>query len=198
LLSWDDLGFDTLKNRCLAQVLSLNKDIQRCILRIDIRMYLCHDHRMCATKFLTTNWCNPSRDAFSPVPGNTVRSGYRVLRGSSRGDLRSVDRNHVGHNAKSEDFSVKGLSPVKQLSLWWPSKYAAAKATPAVPAHPVQGTGTTGVRGHGMYERLLRERRRSPRSRVGLLKLAGRSLNTKSAITLYEEVRCLHTSYEVG
>lgn len=155
---------------------------------------------MCATKFSTTNRCDTSSrgDVFSPVPVNTVRSGYRVLRVSPRGDGRSVDRNHAGRNAKPEGSSVKGLSPVKNVRVWWPSEYAVAKATPAVLAHPVQGTGATGVRGHGMYEELLRERRRSLRGRARRLRLTGRSLIAKSVTTPRREVRCLHSSEEVG
>src|SRR5208283_388308 len=129
---------------------------------------------MCATRNLTTIWCEvmSGDNAFSPEPGNTVRSGYRVLRAAmGRPIPRSVDRNHAGRNAKPEGSSVKRLSPVKHVSLWWPSQYEEAKATPAVPAQPVQGTGTTGVREHGMYVRLLGERRRSLVGRAGSLKL---------------------------
>jgi hypothetical protein len=154
---------------------------------------------MCATKFSITNWCDaPSGDGtFSPIPGNTVRSGYRVLRGSSRGELRSVDRNHAGRNAKPEGSSVKGLSPVKLISSWWPSKYGAAKATPKRKIFIIKPVGTTGVRDHGMHERQLEERWRSPSSRARQLRLAGRSLNAKSAMNFFGEVRCLHSSDEV-
>jgi len=156
---------------------------------------------MCETKFLTANWCDiKSRDTiFSPEPENTVRSGYRVLRvAMGRPIPRSVNRDHAGRNAKPEGVSVKRLSPVKHDRLWWLSHYEEAKATPAVAAQPAQGTGTTGVREHGMYERLLRERLRALGSRVRLLKLVWQSLTTESAIILSREVRCLHSSWEMG
>jgi hypothetical protein len=94
--------------------------------------------------------------------------------------------------------SVKRLSPVKQIGMWWPSQYEEAKATPVVPAQPVQRTGITGVREHGMYERLLGERKRSPEGRTRLFKLVRQSVMTESAIIFAGEVRCLHSSWEVG
>ena len=130
----------------------------------------------------------------SSVTVNTVRSVYRVLRGSSRGELRSVNRNPAGRNATS----VKVLSPVKQLSPWWPSNYAAAKAAPAVPALiESQGTGTTGVRGHGMLERLLMKPRRSLRSRSKMSRSLRQDVMIESKTTLCREVRCFHSSEEV-
>ena len=155
---------------------------------------------MCATRILTTIWCEVMlRDVtFSPKPGNTVRSGYRVLRAAMERFIpRSVDRNHAGRNAKPEGFSVKRLSPVKHISLWWPSQYVEAKATPAVSAQPVQGTGTTGVREHGMYERLLGERRRSLLGRAGLAQIGRAKLMTESASIPEREVRYRHSSWEV-
>lgn len=128
----------------------------------------------------------------SSVTGNTVRSVYRVLRGSSRGELRSVNRNPVGRNAKS----VKGLSPVKNASPWWPSNYLAAKAIPE--NHTISVIfGTTGVRDHGMLERLLMEPRRSLWSRRRSFRLERRRLMTESDRILQREVRCSHTSEEV-
>ena len=163
--------------------------------------FMAYYRSVCVTKFLTTNRCEiQSRDTiFSPGPVNTVRSGYRVLRAAmGRPIPRSVNREQAGRNAKSEDFSVKRLSPDKHNRLWWPSQYEEAKATPVVSVQPVQRTGTTGVREHGMSVRLLRERKRSLEGRAGLLKLVRQNLNAKSAITPIREVRCLHSSCEVG
>lgn len=129
----------------------------------------------------------------SSVTGNTVRSVYRVLRGSPRGALRSVDRDPSGRNARS----VKVLSPVKNISAWWPSNYSAAKATPEVSGAASAGSGATGVRVHGMLERLLMEPRRSLLSRARLLRMGGRRLMTESDRTLEREVRCSCTSWEV-
>ena len=148
---------------------------------------MAYDHFMCAGK----SYQQPT-DA-SSVAGNTVRSVYRVLRDSPRGELRSVDRDSAGRNAAS----VKVLSPVKHLSPWWPSNYLAAKATPEDYAIPNGGSGTTGVLVHGMLKWLLMEPRRSSRSRARLLKMEGRRLMTESNLILRGEVRCSHTSEEV-
>ena len=128
----------------------------------------------------------------SPVMGKSVRSMYRVLRGVPRGALRSVDRDRAGRTAKPEGSSGKGLSSVKQLSLWWPSYYCDAKAAPATTV-----AGTTGVRDHGMYEGLIEEPRRSLWSRARLLRMEGRRLVTESDRILQGEVRCSRTSEEV-
>jgi hypothetical protein len=129
----------------------------------------------------------------SSVTGNTVRSVYRVLRGVPRGTLRSVDRNSAGRNAAS----VKVLSPVKHVSTWWPSNYLAAKATSEDCVTTSGGSGTTGVRVHGMLKRLLMEPRRSLRSRAWLLRMEGRRLMTESNRILRGEVRCFRSSEEV-
>ena len=132
----------------------------------------------------------------SSVTGNTVRSVYRVLRGSSRGGLRSVNRNPAGRNAKSEDSSVKVLSPVKQLSPWWPSNYHVAKAT-SESFTTSEISGTTGVRGPGMLERLLMKPRRSLQGRPRLDKFLWQDVMFKSKSILCREVRCFHSSAEV-
>ena len=75
---------------------------------------------MCVTRLLLTSGCSDRATGTpSPVSGNTFGSLYRVLRGSSRGALRSVDRNCAGRHASS----VKGSSPDKHVFLWWPSQY---------------------------------------------------------------------------
>lgn len=143
---------------------------------------------MCAGKS-----CNQPTDA-SSVMGKPVRSMYRVLRVAvERSIPRSVDRDHAGRNAKPEGSSVKGLSPEKQVSMWWPSHYYYAKAAPM----NLEFVGTTGVRDHGMYEGLITEPRRSLRSRTRLFRMEGRRLMTESNRTLPREVRCSHTSEEV-
>ena len=129
----------------------------------------------------------------SSVTANTVRSVYRVLRGSSRGGLRSVNIDPAGRNATS----VKVLSPVKQVSPWWPSYYYYAKAAPAFLAHPVQGTGIIGVRVHGMLEGLLMKPRRSLESRSKMSRSLWQDVMFKSKTILSREVRCFHSSEEV-
>ena len=129
----------------------------------------------------------------SSVTVNTVRSVYRVLRGSSRGELRSVNRNPAGRNPTS----VKVLSPVKTVCPRWPSNYAEAKAAPGPgAAQAAERRGTAGVRVRGMHEGLVEEPRRSPASRARPLELAGRGLSPESAITLAGEVRSSHSSRE--
>ena len=130
--------------------------------------------------------------ASSPVPGNTVRSGYWVQRAAmGRPIPRSVDRDDIGRNAKPEGSSVKGSSPVKRNCPGWPSKYAAAKATPQTSVR-----GTLGVQAHGMYQRLVQELGRSPGGRVTEDRLVGRGqgLTAEFSPMHRREVRCPHSS----
>jgi hypothetical protein len=130
----------------------------------------------------------------SSVTGKSIRSVYRVLRRLPRGGWRSVDRDHAGRNAKPEGSSVKVLSSVKELSVWWPSHYVEAKAVSA----DYMLVGTTGVRVHGMYGRLNTEPGRSLGGRVRMRRLPWRGIITKSGIIPPSEVRCSHSSKEVG
>lgn len=146
-----------------------------------------HCTYMCAKQ----SYIQPESESLSTV--KSIRSVYRVLRGSSRGDLRSVNRNHSGRNAKPEGSSVKGSSPVKKSGLWWPSHYWEAKAASV----NYRFTGTTGVQDHGMSERLSVELGRSPGSRSGWIRLSRRRFMAESDISLSREVRCFHSSEEV-
>ncbi len=119
---------------------------------------------MCAKqslKQLVGEWASGIRDGESlmlnsPIPENTIRSGYHSWRPSPRGSGRSRVRNDASRNALS---GVKVSSPVKQIVPEWPSVYivsdaimaSAAKATPM--RFPV---------GYGMYRRLFQELGRSP------------------------------------
>ena len=180
--------------------------------RFTPRTILWHLRRVCVTKLLLTCGCGRRAAAEpSPVGANTFGSSYRVLRGSSRGGLRSVDRNRAGRNAAS----VKGSSPDKQAFSWWPSNYAAAKATSESPRVHVwtaavspQGrtlqrrlSGTTGVLDHGMYGRPAAERERSARGRAThrpRLRVSEQGVMTEFKTIPRAEVRCLHSSEEVG
>jgi hypothetical protein len=156
---------------------------------------------MCARR----SWHQPTGE--SPVRGNrdskaangrsrSTPSRYRVLREYflSRGRPRSVDRECAGRNASS----VKVSSPVKHFVPWWPSKYAAAKATSTSPVD----VGTTGVQVHGMYIRLMSEPGRSPK--VEAHKVCQCFLNQMQGIdseyrmNSVGEVRSHHSSDEVG
>jgi len=154
---------------------------------------------MCARR----SWHEPTGE--SPVRGNrdseaangrrrSMPSRYRVLRGLSRGNLRSVDRECAGRNASS----VKVSSPVKHFIPWWPSKYRAAKATSA----SRKGAGTTGVQVHGMYTRLMSEPGRSPKVEAHNLSQClldhGQGINPKFEMNPIGEVRSRHSSDEVG
>jgi len=167
---------------------------------------------MCVTKLPLTSGCGRRATAEpSPVGGSTSGSPYRVLRGSPRGALRSVDRDCAGRSATSAKVS----SPDKQPLPWWPSVYAAAKAASGTKRVP-QGTaarrvvsaglqrrvlGTTGVQVHGMYRRPAAERERSARGRATQrprLRVSEQGVTTEFKTIPRAEVRCLHSSGEVG
>ena len=166
---------------------------------------------MCVTKLLlTSGGGGRATSRRSPASGNTFGSLYRVLRGSSRGALRSVDRECAGRNAKS----VKGPSPDNQSIPWWPSQYQEAKATsnatrtlsrvaPRVLAEREQRLAfdTTGVQDHGMYTRPAAERERSARGRAThrpRFRVSEQGVTTEFKTIPRAEVRCLHSSEEVG
>ncbi len=120
-------------------------------------------------------------------------SPYRVLRGLSRGRLRSVDRECAGRNASC----VKGSSPVKLLLPWWPSESTNREGN--IEGHST--VGTTGVIDHGMYTRLMSELGRSLRGGVHLRQdssVAGQGLIAKPAASARREVRSRHSSVEMG
>ena len=128
----------------------------------------------------------------SLIPGNTIRSGYRVLRGSRRRALRSVDRNDIGRNAKPNGSSVKGSSPVKLYLPGWPSKYVAAKATPPFKR------GTLGVQALGMYQRLSQELGNAPGRRTRIpSKTRRQGVAAKSKVIRPRALRSVHSSQEV-
>jgi hypothetical protein len=120
-------------------------------------------------------------------------SPYRVLRGLSRGRLRSVDRECAGRNASC----VKGSSPVKLLLPWWPSESYDREGSIGCR----RMADTTGVIDHGMYTRLMSEPGRSLRSGVHHRQdslVGGQGLTAKSATSARGEVRSRHSSEEVG
>jgi hypothetical protein len=167
---------------------------------------------MCVTRLLLTSGSGGrAAGRRSPASGNTFGSLYRVLRGSSRGALRSVDRECAGRNAKS----VKGPSPDNQSFPWWPSQYEEAKAAsnatrtfsrvaPRILAERGQRLAfdTTGVQDHGMYTRPAAERERSARSRTTGIRPRSRAseqgVMSEFKAILPAEVRCARSSEEVG
>jgi len=120
-------------------------------------------------------------------------SPYRVLRGLSRGSLRSVDRECAGRNASC----VKGSSPVKRPLPWWPSEWTNREGS----IGGRKTVGTTGVLDHGMYTRLMSEPGRSLRGGARLCQgfsVAKQGLIAKPATSARGEVRSRHSSNEVG
>jgi len=177
------------------------------------RRHLCHALGMCVTRLLLTSGCGRrATGRLSPVGGNTSGSPYRVLRESPRGAARSVDRDCAGRNAPS----VKGSSPDRQPFPWWPSQYEEAKAAPRVQRAPCRAAaesvsdstlqrrtgGTTGVLDHGMYRRPAAERERSARGQANAVrprpKVSEQGVTTKFKTIPQAEVRCSHSSEEVG
>ena len=128
-----------------------------------------------------------------PNGAGVAHRRYRVLRGVPRGALRSVDRNCAGRNALS---GVKVSSPDNTLRGGRPFMEQGMQH------RRVENDGTTGVQVHGMYRRLNVEHKRSVLSRgeapFPCLKSQRQGSETKARVTLETEVRCLHSSQEVG
>jgi hypothetical protein len=150
----------------------------------------------------------------SPVRGNRATGGaafscdlralsrYRVLRGTSRGVLRSVDRECAGRNATS----VKAVEP-RQSAMFRGGRAGMddrldsghAKAALTLLAEEV---GTTGVRDHGMHTRQVAVRLRSAASLVATPRPkpaadeGGFTPNFPAMTSA--EVRCPHSSVEAA
>jgi len=134
------------------------------------------------------------REAAPPslTPGNTIRSGYRVLREAmGRPIPRSVHRDDAGRNATSRDSSVKGTSPVKCFLPEWPSNYGAAKATPV---YGPAVSGTPGVQAHGMYRRLVQELGNTPGRGTRLSKTRRQGVMSESKVFRPRVLRSAHSS----
>ncbi len=147
---------------------------------------------MCAKqKPVTASGCEDvSEDkTSSPVPGNTIRSGYHSWRAVPRGPARSPVRNDAGRNALS---GVKVSSPVNQIVPEWPSYYADAKATPFSTEK-----GTLGVQVHGMYRRQLPELGRSPSALLRIRANSVQDVMLKYSAMRRREVRWFRSSEEV-
>lgn len=127
----------------------------------------------------------------SSVIGKSYGSMYRVLRAAVSRDIpRSVHRDHAGRNATS----VKGLSPDKQsnfcggrASMWTRRQHRNTQWV----------SGTTGVRDHGMYGRLIQELGRTARNGRNPLNIR-QGIMAKSDVTFPVVVRRLNCSEEVG
>jgi hypothetical protein len=149
---------------------------------------------MCAKKLVTASRCEDVSDdkTSSPAPGNTVRSGYRVLRAvMGRPIPRSVNRDCASRKAFS---GLKVSSPDKQLISVVAMRVCRSEATPG----DLASTGTTGVQVHGEFRRRLLELGRSLKGRARLLRFDGQGLISKSKIIPIREVRESHSSVELG
>jgi hypothetical protein len=171
---------------------------------------------MCEVRLSSTRGCGAKVMPPSPFPGNgttggvalscysRASSGYRVLRAARpRGRPRSVDRECAGRNA----ISVKAVEP-RQATNFCGGRACMkdrlnsghAKAT----FTSLKEVGTTGVRDHGMYTRLVTECLRSAFVFVGSraeakrpwLKVEQQGRNAKLSTILPAEVRCPRSSDE--
>lgn len=147
----------------------------------------------------------------SPVRGNSAtgdaasrcylraRSRYRVLRLTSRGGGRSVDRDCAGRNATS----VKDVEPRQTHSSVVAEHVCANRGNPASEGSTSSSTaGTTGVRDHSMHRGLVAEHLRSASGGVESprpwLHTAGQGLRPESVVVPDVEVRCPRSSDEAG
>ena len=130
---------------------------------------------------------------------------YRVLRGASRGALRSVDRECAGRNAK---FSVKEVEPRQSARSVANQREVVAERVSASPGNRLsegntsRKAGTAGVQDHSMYTRQVAVRLRSaaplavsPRPKPATDE---EGLRPDFAVMTSAEVRCPHSSFEAG
>ena len=169
---------------------------------------------MCVTKLLLTSECrageHPGR---SLVSGNTERSLYRVLRLTSRGVGRSVNRECAGRNATS----VKGIEPRQTVNLrggraimkkrrqYRPSPgslWGVQRKRLRIARGPADESTPPGSKTTACIQRPAMERERSARGRANAvgsrLQVGGQGVMTKSKTIPQAEVRCSHRSEEVG
>ena len=140
----------------------------------------------------------PEFECLSPVPGNTIRSGYLNWRVVPRGAARSPVRNDVGRNAKPRGSSVKVSSPDKHLISVVAEQVYRSEGN--IVDRSANVNGTTGVQVHGMYRRLFEELGRSLVGRPEKkrkVRFDGQGIATKSKIIPAREVRWSHSSGEV-
>ena len=166
---------------------------------------------MCEVRLSSASGCGGADEALpSPVRGNRATEGaahrcdlralsrYRVLRGASRGALRSVDRECAGRNATS----VKDVEPRQTHS-----SVVAERVWPSPGNRLSEGStsrkaGTTGVQDHGMYTRQVAVRLRSAASLVATPRpkpaTDEEGLRPNFPATTLAEVRCSRSSDEAG
>jgi hypothetical protein len=132
---------------------------------------------------------------------------YRVLRVTSRGVVRSVDREDAGRNA-SEGIEPRQTGTYVVVDQVW-SREDSTEFAGHVQTRPQEQDlrmnvperdGTTGVQVHGMYLQLVSEPGRSPRHAESESNRNTREqgLKTKFVRVGGGEVRCHRSSWEVG
>jgi len=125
-------------------------------------------------------------------------SRYRVLRGASRGALRSVDRECAGRNAKS----VKDVEPRQSALSVVAELVCSDRGNPAGEGSTSHKVGTTGVQDHGMYTGQVTVRLRSATSLVEAPRpkpaTDEEGLRPNFPATTPAEVRCSRSSDEAG
>jgi hypothetical protein len=173
---------------------------------------------MCARQsWYLTNGCgggelNPSPVRKTVSVSRCVRASqrrkthrYRVLRVTSRGVVRSVDREDAGRNAS------EGVEPRQTGSFVVADQVCSREGStvsfaqmPTKHAYEHEAlmsmNGTTGVQVHGMYLQSISEPGRSPRhaERARARNTYEQGVTSKFALVGGGEVRCHRSSWEVG
>ena len=166
---------------------------------------------MCEVRLSSASGCGAvERRSSSPVRENRATEGaalscdsralsrYRVLRGASRGALRSVDRECAGRNATS----VKDVEPRQSVRSVVAEHVCEMPGNRLSEGSTSRKTGTTGVQDHSMYTRQVAVRLRSaatlvvsPRPKPATDE---EGLRPNFPVMTSAEVRCSHSSDEAG
>ena len=166
---------------------------------------------MCEVRLSSASGCGSvAMTHSSPVRGNRATEGaafscdlralsrYRVLRGASRGALRSVDRECAGRNATS----VKDVEPRQSARSVVAERVCQRQGNLLSEGSTSREAGTTGVQDHGMYTRQVAVRLRSAAMWAASSRprpiTEGQGLRPKSPGMSSAEVRCPHSSDEAG
>ena len=166
---------------------------------------------MCEVRLSSASGCGSvAMTHSSPVRGNRATEGaafscdlralsrYRVLRGASRGALRSVDRECAGRNATS----VKAVEPRQTVRSVVAERVCVCRGNSDSEGSISRKAGTTGVQDHSMYTRQVAVRLRSAASLVVSPRpkpaTDEEGLRPNFPAMTSAEVRCSHTSDEAG
>jgi hypothetical protein len=166
---------------------------------------------VCEVRLSSASGCSGVDEAQpSPIRGNRAIEGaalscdlralsrYRVLRGTSRGVLRSVDRECAGRNARS----VKDVEPRQTRRSVVAERVCPRPGNRLSEGSTSRKAGTTGVQDHGMYTRQVAVRLRSAASLVDSPRprpaTDEEGLRPNFPAMTSAEVRCSHSSDEAA